>query len=218
MPVSRHRRRRGRTASRGSRSADNLSLTRPRRKKTNKVYLVAAVVIAVLVIGSFGLTTIPFGGGGTIRTGSSQEFVDGIGEPQDIVGSSHIGNFGAVEYSSFPPTSGDHWPSTQTARCGFHEDGVRDERAVHNMEHSNIVVSYNLVTEGEVDQLRQALANIGLANIWGVTRSYDKIPEGQVALTSWGVIDTMDVIDPDRIDRFFEAYAGTIGPESVPCL
>ena len=64
MPVSRQRRRRGRAASRGSGSADSLSLTRPRRKKTNKLYLIAAVTIAVLVIGSFGLTSIPFGSGG----------------------------------------------------------------------------------------------------------------------------------------------------------
>ena len=64
MPISRHRRRRGRGASRGSRSDDNLSLTGPRKTKTNKLYLAAAVVIAVLVIGSFGLTTIPFGSGG----------------------------------------------------------------------------------------------------------------------------------------------------------
>lgn len=218
MPVSRHRRRRGGATSRGSRSADSLSLSRPRRKKTNKLYLIAAITIAVLVIGSFGLSTIPFGGGGSIRTGSSQEFVDGIGEPQAIVGNDHVPTGQTVDYASFPPTSGNHWTSTETARCGFHEDGVRDERVVHNMEHSNIVVSYNLATEGEVDQLRQAMSDIGLANVWGITRSYENISVGQVALTTWGVIDTMDGIDRDRIDRFFDAYAGTIGPESVPCL
>lgn len=219
MPVSRHRRGRGRAASRGSRSADSLSLTRPRRKKTNKLYLIAAITIAVLVIGSFGLSTIPFGGGGAgDRTGSSQEHVDGIGEPLAIVSDNHVDTGETVNYSAFPPASGDHWPPGQQASCGFHEDGIRDERAVHNLEHSNIVVSYNLATEEEVNQLRQAMDDIGLANVWGVTRSYDKIPEGQVALTAWGILDTMEGIDPDRIDRFFEAYAGTIGPENVPCL
>ena len=219
MPVSRHRRRRGRAAPRGSAAAANLSLARPRRQKTNKLYLIAAITIAVLVIGSFGLSSIPFGGGGTVGTGSSREFVDGIGAQQGIVGNTHVATSQTVDYgSSFPPTSGDHWNPRETARCGFHQDGVRDERVVHNMEHSNIVVSYNLATEGEVDQLRQAMGDIGLANVWGITRSYDKIPEGQVALTTWGVIDTMVGIDPDRIERFFEAYAGGIGPESIPCL
>ena len=218
MPLSRNRRGRGRAGSRGSRSDDSLSLTRPRRQKTNKLYLIAAIVIAVLVIGSFGLTSIPFGGGGSLRTGSSQEHVDGIGEPIAIVSDNHVDTGDTVNYSAFPPTSGDHWPPGQQASCGFHEGGIRDERAVHNLEHSNIVVSYNLATEEEVGRLRQVMGDIGLARVWGLTRSYDKIPEGQVALAAWGILDTMEGIDPDRIDRFFEAYAGTIGPENVPCL
>ena len=89
---------------------------------------------------------------------------------------------------------------------------------MHNLEHSNIVVNYNLATEDEVAQLRRAIGNIGLANVWGLARFYDKIPEGQVSLTAWGIIDTVGGVDPDRIETFFDAYAGSIGPESVPCL
>ena len=219
MPVSRHRRRRGRAAPRGSAAAASLSLARPRRKKTNKLYLAAAVTIAVLVIGSFGLSSIPFGGGGSgVRTGTSEQFVDGIGVQQAITENNHVLTGQTVDYASFPPTSGDNWPPGEQARCGFHEDGFRDERAVHNLEHSNIVVSYNFIDPAQVAQLRQAVGNIGLANVWGLTRFYDNLPEGQVALTAWGIIDTMDGIDPDRIERFFEAYAGSIGPERVPCL
>ena len=219
MPVSRHRRRRGRPASRGSRANDNLSLARPRRRKTNKIYLIATIVIAVLVIGSFGLSAIPFGGGGSLRTGSSSDYVDGIGVQQTIFGNEHVSTGQAVEYASFPPTSGDHWPPESTARCGFNTDEVPDERVVHNLEHSNIVVNYNLATGEEVDQLRQVMGDIGLANVWGITRPYgDGLEVGQIALTAWGVIDVMDGIDPDRIDAFFDAYSGVIGPESVPCL
>ena len=58
---------------------------------------------------------------------------------------------------------------------------------------------------------------IGLANIWGITRSYDKIPEGQVAAAAWGVLDRMEGVDPQRLKLFFETYAGALGPEFVPC-
>ena len=222
MPISRTRRRRGGGSSRGARSAASLSLTRPRKTKTNKFYLAGAILIAVLVIGSFGLTTIPFGSGGISGTGNSQVYVDGVGEQQNITGNTHVDEGVSVSYSSYPPTSGDHWPPGEQARCGFYEGGFEDERAVHNLEHGNIVVNYNLATQEEVDQLRDIMGTIGLANAWGVTRSYDErpddLPVGQIALTAWGIIDTMVGIDPDRIDRFFEAYAGTIGPESVPCL
>ena len=101
--------------------------------------------------------------------------------------------------------------------CGFYEDGLPDERAVHHMEHSNIIVSYNLFDQAEVDRLRDVVDDMGLLNVWGITRFYDKIPEGQVTLTAWGVLDELEGIDEDRIKEFVDNYAGTLGPERVPC-
>ena len=94
---------------------------------------------------------------------------------------------------------------------------MSDERIVHNLEHGNIVVSYNLATDGEVDQLRDALEGIGKNAIWGVTRSYDKIPCGTVALAAWGVRDTMQGVDEDRLKTFFDTYSGALGPERIIC-
>ena len=217
MPVSRHRRRRGRGASQGTRSADSLSLTRPRRQKTNKVYLIAAITIAVLVIGSFGLTSIPFGGGGGVRVGSNEDYVPEVGVQQTVFAANHQDEGTTLNYPSFPPTSGEHWPPHVLRPCGFYEDGLRDEVIVHHLEHSNIVVSYNFSDQAQVDQLRQVVNGIGLANTWGITRFYDKIPEGQVAVAAWGVLDTMDGVDESRLRKFFE-YAGNLGSEFVPCL
>ena len=60
---------------------------------------------------------------------------------------------------------------------------------------------------------------IGLAQVLGVTRFYDKIPEGTVALSTWGVSDTMEGIDEDRTNTFFDTYSGTLGPECrISCL
>ena len=216
MPVSRHRRRRGRGAS--QRGSESLSLTRPRRTKTNKVYLVATVVIAVLVIGSFGLTSIPFGGGnGGGRAGSNEDYVPGVGVQQTILAANHLDEGTTLNYPSFPPTSGEHWPPPVLRPCDFYEDGLRDEVIVHHLEHGNIVVSYNFSDQAQVDQLRQVVGDIGLANTWGITRFYDKIPEGQIAVAAWGVLDTMDGVDESRLREFFE-YAGNLGPERVPCL
>jgi hypothetical protein len=90
---------------------------------------------------------------------------------------------------------------------------------VHNLEHSNIVVSYNLSNPEEIDQLRDVISDIGLANTSGVTRAYRKMPEGTVALAAWGVSDTMEGVDKDRIENFFNTYAGNLGPEgNIPCL
>ena len=92
-----------------------------------------------------------------------------------------------------------------------------DERIVHNLEHGNIVVSYNLASEEEVDRLRDALESIGKNAIWGVARSYDKIPSGTVALAAWGVLDTMQEVDEYRLKTFFDTYSGAMGPERIVC-
>ena len=218
MPVSRHRRRRGRAAPRGSAAADNLSLARPRRQKTNKLYLGASVLIAVLVIAGFAVGGLA-GGGGASRTptGSQQAYVEGIGVQEPFQGNIHLPAGTEIQYASFPPSSGDHWPPQVIQRCDFYEEGLPDEVVVHHLEHGNIVVSYNLPDPAQVQQLRGVMDSIGISNVWGITRSYGKIPQGQVAITAWGVLDTMDGVDGERITRFFQAYAGNLGPESVPC-
>lgn len=219
MPESKHRRSRGQALSRRARSAGTLADNRPKKKRTNKIYLVASALIAVLVIAGFALGGLTGGGlGGRGGIGSATTFIDGVGERQPIAPSrNHLPEGTEIQYQSFPPTSGDHYPPQALERCGFYDDGLQDEALVHNLEHGNIIVSYNLPDQAQVDQLRDIMGTIGVSNIWGITRSYDKIPPGQVALTAWSVLDTMEGVDGERIERFFNAYAGSLGPESVAC-
>lgn len=212
MPIS--RRRRGRTATRAARSG-NL-ITTNRRKKTNKLYLAVSLLIAVLVIASFAFASFTGGGSSsTTRSGSAQQYVEGVGTQVPLLSRNHVAEGESVVYNSAPPTSGDHWPTPAT--CGFYDGGLPDERVVHNMEHGNIVVSYNLPLESDIGALRDALDNIGLSRIWGVTRAYDGIPTGQIGLSAWGVLDTFLGVDETRIARFFEAYSGSLGPERFTC-
>ena len=210
MPVS--RRRRGRAATRWARSGNLPSTTR--RKPTNKLYLAASLVIAVLVIASFAFASFS-GGGGHAERGSADGYVEGLGIQVDMEGDTHVDEGTNVDYQTSPPASGDHWRTP--APCGFYEEGLPDERVVHNMEHGNIVVNYNLPLASDVSALRDALNGIGLNRVWGIARAYDAIPTGQVALSTWGIIDTFVGVDPDRISRFFDAYSGG-GPEGgIPC-
>lgn len=213
MPVS--RRRRGRAATRAARSG-NVPRSN-RRRKTNKLYLAACVTIAVLVIASFAFASFR-GGGGSAPTGDAQGYVKGVGVEVEIDGRDHIAEGETATYANdlnVPPASGNHWPIP--ARCGFYNEQLPDERVVHNLEHGNIVVSYNLTEPREIDDLRDALGGIGLNRAWGVSRAYDKIPEGTIALAAWGVVDTLTRVDPDRIETFFETYAGALGPETFTC-
>ncbi|MAQ53780.1 MAG: hypothetical protein CL719_02845 [Chloroflexi bacterium] len=139
-----------------------------------------------------------------------------IGEPvpisQDIT---HVPEGQRVDYSDAPPTSGQHWPAT--APCGFYPDGLPDERVVHNLEHGNIVVSFNFTNPAQVTALRQVLDGVRQFDDWGVARSYDKIADGQVALAAWGQLHRMDGVRPWEIGPFFEAFAGVAGRERFEC-
>ena len=210
MPVS--RRRRGRAATRAARSGNLVPSNR--RKKTNKLYLVASVVIAVLVISSFAFASFS-GGGGSSETGNASGYVSGVGIEVDIEGSTHVEEGETISYTTSPPASGNHWPVP--APCGFYTEPIPDERAVHNMEHGNIVVSYNLPAEEDVSALRDAVNDIGLNRVWGVSRPYSGIEPGQIVLNTWGVMDSFSGVDKDRIGTFFEAYSGVMGPERIPC-
>lgn len=218
MPESRHRRRRNRAGPGRGQSTAPAASSRSRRRKTNWWYVSASALIAVLVIGGFAIGSAGLGQGGISRSGESDTYVEGVGVQHDIMPNvNHLPEGQDIQYNSVPPTSGDHWP--RWSNCGFFgpEVEVPDERIVHNLEHSNIVVSYNLTGE-DVDRLRDVMNDIGLANATGVTRFYSEIPPGTVALSAWGVSDTMEGIDKDRIERFFETYAGTLGPEgNITC-
>ena len=121
-------------------------------------------------------------------------------------------------YNTVPPTSGPHWP--QWSNCGFFTHHLPDELLVHNLEHGNIIVSYNFTDAARIEALRAALSTVPLAEEFAIVRRYDAIPEGMVAIAAWGVLDRMMGVDAERIAAFFRDYPGNTGPEfpnGLPC-
>ncbi len=218
MPESRRRRRRGRPVISNRGAGAPGASTRPRPRRNSWLYIGASAVIAVLVIAGFAIGGFAGLGGLGSTEGTADAYVEGVGVQHDtMLTKAHIPESQTVEYNTVPGTSGDHW--ARWSECGFFEEELPDERVVHNLEHGNIVVSYNLTTPEEIDALREVFDDIGLTNIHGVARAYQKIPEGSVALAAWGVSDEMVGVDADRIKKFFDTYAGKLGPEgNIPCL
>ena len=209
MPESRHRR---------NRRPRNLDIPRATpRRGTNKLILVGSIIIAVLVIGSFAAVPIfqSIGGPQDISLGTAQAYVEGVGQDQEIMPTkNHLADGAIVAYNSIPATSGDHYFSPQS--CGFYNGEIPDERVVHNLEHGNIVISYNLPNPGDVKALEDVYNNLGgWKDHFTVARSYPQIAPGQVALSAWGVLDIMDGVDEQRIERFYEHYVGRLGPEGA---
>ena len=130
--------------------------------------------------------------------GRSDKYVEGVGVSQAMMPTAeHLPTGQVVQYSTTPPTSGNHWATP--ARCGFYSDGLPDEQVVHNLEHSNIVISYNLAAPEEVEALRKAVDRVGLSRAWGVTRYYDKVPPGTVALAGWNWENSLNCVNQAKI-------------------
>ena len=181
---------------------------RPRTKRRLRRWAlyIAALVVAILVIGSFGLTSFP---GLNPRGTGATSYKEGVGLPQpsETESANHILDGTPIDYvTGPPPVWGDHWSSP--TRCGFYEQAVPDEIVLHNLEHGNVVMSYNLTDSSDVARLKEVHSSLGGSDDWLVTRPYDLIPEGEVAMTAWGILDQFTGVDEEGIKRFYKAYQG----------
>lgn len=138
---------------------------------------------------------------------------DGCGEverPPEQSGGHLIGDATPpVPYSSTPPTSGWH-------ASGFPERGVHDEAGalsepeqVTILELGGIVITWN----GLDAQARAALEELIAPQAEVVAGTpYGKLPEGQLAVAAWGVLQRCGAVDTEAIQEFIDEHQGG-GPD-----
>lgn len=121
-------------------------------------------------------------------------------------------------YNSIPPTSGPHW-GTNWAACGIYdtEKEVSDSRIVHNLEHGQVVISYNLTDQESIERLKEIGRDLPDHRNWLIMRPYSKIAEGEIAITAWGWLDRFEGVDETRIKAFYDAHVDS-SLESIPCV
>ena len=125
--------------------------------------------------------------------------VSGVGQ--------HVPEGQAVQYNSVPPVGGPHWPAP--AAWGYSDQPVPDERAVHNLEHGGIVISYNGIPAGDLDKLRaltQTYARDKFSEVKILIRPYTAIPSGSFVLAAWGWRETFTAYDDAAVRAFLGAH------------
>ena len=136
-------------------------------------------------------------------------YQEGVGVLQTPVAESvvHLKEGTPIEYTvGPPPASGDHWPIP--VGCGFYDYSIPDEVIIHNLEHGNVVVSYNLSDSADVATLRDIHDALPGSAEWLITRFYDGIPQGDIVVAAWGIVAQFTGMDEERIQRFFNVYQG----------
>ena len=133
--------------------------------------------------------------------------------PPDPGGRGHFAQSETYDdYNSNPPTSGPH---TATVPHGVYDEPVPKESAVHNLEHSQVVVWYNCeggpqpLEESACSTLRQELAAlVNEANENGkrvLMTPYSEM-DSRIALTAWQFLDVFDEFDAQRVRTFIDTF------------
>ena len=119
---------------------------------------------------------------------------------------------GAVAYPQSPPVGGDHAPTPGWQVCGFYDEPIRNENAVHSLEHGVIWITYQPdLPESEVDKLRP------LANEREMIVSPYPGLEDPVVASAWGWQQRFQSADDPEILEFISALRDTAPEAGASC-
>jgi hypothetical protein len=124
----------------------------------------------------------------------------GVTEKYSIQGQIHItpGSEDASRYNSNPPTSG--WHYAQAPNWGYYRNGLKDEEAIHGLEHGGIWISYRDLNEEELNQLHDIQRNNRNATLLSPREGND----ARIAVASWGRLMHLDTVDVELIEQFIK--------------
>jgi hypothetical protein len=162
------------------------------------VLLVAIIVGAYMLLGGGGggVAAAAVAPGGAVPTLPSRQHVEGT-----------------VQYSTNPPTSGDH--NASAATWGIYPKAPPDERLVHNLEHGGVIISYNpaKVDEATVEKMKTLTRSLRTERVCLILTPRDSIQDDKpIALTSWGYLALLDSYDEASIRAFWRDHVAR-GPE-----
>lgn len=113
---------------------------------------------------------------------------------------------GDVDYEQVPPIGGSHDPAWLD--CGIYDEPVRDENAVHDLEHGAIWITYDPdLAADDVDALESVLPDNAILS------PYDGLPT-PVVVTVWARQLQLTGVDDPRLELFLDTYDdGRTSPE-----
>jgi len=113
-----------------------------------------------------------------------------------------------VAYGQVPPVGGDHAPIWQN--CGFYDFQLRNENAVHSLEHGAVWITYRSdLPEEQVSALRE----LAHRRDYILVSPYPDLPAPVVA-SAWGKQLRLDSADDPHLEEFISAFRlGRQAPE-----
>jgi hypothetical protein len=161
------------------------------RERSWGLLIVAA--IAVTVVGAFIVVVVL-----DARQQATSEPPSGVDDVD--VGSAGQHTEGVADYAQSPPAGGEHNPIWQNA--GFYGEPVRNETAVHALEHGAVWITYSpdLPQQGR-DRIREIVSGEDC-----VLASPFPNLDAPVVASAWGKQLRLEGADDPDLERFVRAY------------
>lgn len=165
---------------------------------SRRTYIIIAVVAAVIIGGFITLAVIdsrqraastPPGDAKTVDVGPTRQHTE-----ED------------VNYEQSPPAGGEHNPTWQN--CGYYDEPVRNETAVHSLEHGAVWITYS--PDLPNDQIN-ALRDRATEETHLLVSPMEDLPSPVVA-SAWGKQVQLEDAESEDLDRFIRAFAE--GPQT----
>jgi hypothetical protein len=163
----------------------------PTASKRRVAPVLVSILAAVLVLG--GALAIPVFLGAGDKSGSGDGGTTTLADVEkfDISAPRHVS--GQVAYAQSPPVGGNH--NRVWLACGRYDAPVRNEFAVHDLEHGTVWITYRPDLPAEdVALLARSLPAEGIMS------PFDGL-DAPVAVTVWGVQLRLDGPDDPRLAR-----------------
>ncbi len=183
--------------------AARLREERARRGRRTKMGVGVGVSVAVLAVA--GGTTAA-----VLANRSSQVDLSAV-KTYQFPSPKHV--TGTVAYAQSPPAGGDHDPTW--LNCGIYTAAVRNENAVHDLEHGAVWITYR--PDLPAAQIT-ALQTVARGQTYVTLSPYKELP-GPVVVTAWGKQLILTGAADNRLPAFIAKYKqGPQTPEpGAPC-
>ncbi len=163
---------------------------------------------------SIGLVTLLIMAGGILLLTKQDERLNSslIGQEVKVESRNHVPDGTEIQYNSNPPAGGSHYATTAHAGIYDKDKTPADGYLVHSLEHGAVILWYKSdLPQYQVEKLKNVFNSVSGKKIMVPRKNLD-VP---IALTSWGWILKLSVINEAKIKEFVETNNDR-APERAP--
>jgi hypothetical protein len=162
---------------------------------SNRTKIIIGLVVLAFIVGFGTLIWIDSGqrqGQGPVEGVEEFEVASGV--------NNHTPD--TVDYEQDPPAGGAHNPVWQNAT--FYEEPIRNENAVHTLEHGAVWITYSPdLPQEQIDTIQQIVEGQDCM----LASPYPGLPEDTpVVASAWGAQLRLESADDPNLERFVNSY------------